>query len=448
MSPSLLRYAASRDETAFHELVREHQGMVYSTCLRVLRHPSAEVDEAVQDTFLKLARSAGEIRGNVAAWLNACAHTTALDRRRRQRSRAWRERELEDDGCDVDDPPSGRHEREDLAAVVWSCVEELPEREREVVTRHYYMRQSQREIAQALNVSQVTVHQRLSGALALLRRRCVRRGIAVGALMALLSASAPGAVPSELATQLARIAPRGAGGLKLAFLAVAAIAGIVGAVLTWIMVDACAERRVLTAPGPSAPSAIAVAHADAAAAPATPVSHDPPTREVHDEAPAWSLSHLTATGGVAELDGEQAPTMRLRLADGAEVGVATLATPLPPHGYDIDFDYCTLSTHCPYSCVTADPGFAGVDPLRDHVRPVTNRDSERSPVGQWRHFRSEWRPMPDGMIRVSTWIDGEPFQRVEVAPPGAAQDRLNLRVIFAEVVVARVRVTALADAAP
>src|SRR4051794_38306968 len=112
---TLHRYATSRDETAFHELVREHQGMVYSTCLRVLKQPSAEVEEAVQDTFLKLARSAGDIHGNVAAWLNACAHTTALDRRRRQRSRAWRERALEPEAGfgDVTATPDVEHERED-----------------------------------------------------------------------------------------------------------------------------------------------------------------------------------------------------------------------------------------------------------------------------------------------------------------------------------------------
>src|SRR4051812_35959424 len=111
--PCLERYVASGDGAAFEELVREYQAMVYNTCLGVLERPSADVDDAVQETFLKLARSAGSIHGNIAAWLHACARTTALDRRRRQRVRTAREREVQSHHEDEGDAPGADHDREE-----------------------------------------------------------------------------------------------------------------------------------------------------------------------------------------------------------------------------------------------------------------------------------------------------------------------------------------------
>src|SRR4051812_18412933 len=118
------RFAASGDGAAFEELVREYQGMVYNTCVSVLERPSADVDDAVQETFLKLARSAGSIHGNVPAWLHACARTTALDCRRRQRVRSAREREAESERVAPADHPGERHELEEQRRLLGQCVDE------------------------------------------------------------------------------------------------------------------------------------------------------------------------------------------------------------------------------------------------------------------------------------------------------------------------------------
>jgi hypothetical protein len=260
--------------------------------------------------------------------------------------------------------------------------------------------------------------------------------------MMLLGASAPGAVPPELTERLRQLAPRrsviAGGAIAAACVLVALCAGAIVKSASHVRADIAAAEQVQTTATPIATLAPSMAIVPPASASAS--------RGAAASPPAWSFTQLSEKDGATELDGERVPTMRLTLAAGAEVGVATLATPLPAEGYVIDFDYCTLTTHCPFSCVSADPGFAGLDPLRFHVRPITNLDSVRSPVGQWRHFRSEWRAMPDGKLRVSTWIDRQPFQRVEVAPPGTAQDLLHLRVIMAEVEVARVRVSPLEPA--
>ena len=66
----LERFAARRDEAAFAALVRRHGPMVLNVCRAVLRHEQ-DAEDALQATFLALARKAGSIRrrGAVAGWL-------------------------------------------------------------------------------------------------------------------------------------------------------------------------------------------------------------------------------------------------------------------------------------------------------------------------------------------------------------------------------------------
>ena len=89
----LAAFAATRDETAFAELVRRHGALVRGVCRRVLGSDPA-VDDAFQATFLLLAGKAGSggWRDSVAGWLHATAwHVAQKARRaasRRQRHEA------------------------------------------------------------------------------------------------------------------------------------------------------------------------------------------------------------------------------------------------------------------------------------------------------------------------------------------------------------------------
>jgi DNA-directed RNA polymerase specialized sigma24 family protein len=68
---SLLRqFAIDRDDLAFAALVTRHGPMVLSVCRGVLADPH-DAQEAVQATFLALARQAGTVRvdGSLGGWL-------------------------------------------------------------------------------------------------------------------------------------------------------------------------------------------------------------------------------------------------------------------------------------------------------------------------------------------------------------------------------------------
>ena len=79
----LRRYASEGDARAFEAVAMRYAGMVMATCRRVLAS-EADAEEAAQETFLKLARHAGRIRSNAAAWLHACAMRTSVDLVRRR----------------------------------------------------------------------------------------------------------------------------------------------------------------------------------------------------------------------------------------------------------------------------------------------------------------------------------------------------------------------------
>src|SRR5262245_1929067 len=90
----LARFVQTRDEPAFSTLVGRHGQMVWGVCLRVLGN-AADAEDALQATFLRLARDAGRIthRQALVGWLFRAARDSAVDLRRRiERQRRVEER--------------------------------------------------------------------------------------------------------------------------------------------------------------------------------------------------------------------------------------------------------------------------------------------------------------------------------------------------------------------
>src|SRR5262245_38626178 len=76
----LHRFVQTRDEQAFTTLVGRHSEMVWGVCLRILRN-QADAEDALQATFLRLARDASRIvnRKALAGWLYRVARDCAID---------------------------------------------------------------------------------------------------------------------------------------------------------------------------------------------------------------------------------------------------------------------------------------------------------------------------------------------------------------------------------
>src|SRR5688500_15671620 len=87
----LQQFLADHDEAAFAALVRRHEAMVLDVCRGVLRHRQ-DAEDALQATFLVLARKANAIRKqqSLGSWLHGVAYRLAL--RARASGGRWRDR--------------------------------------------------------------------------------------------------------------------------------------------------------------------------------------------------------------------------------------------------------------------------------------------------------------------------------------------------------------------
>ncbi len=181
----LARFAATRDQPAFTELVRRHGGLVWSVCRRHLRE-QADAEDAFQATFLVLATRPQAVRRaeSLGAWLHGTAWRVSA-RLRRQRGRTLPE-------ADRPAPPDDPSLRDALVALDEELVR-LPAKFREPLTACYLLERTQDEAARDLGVSVRTVKRRLATGRELLRQRLGRRGVELGAVLAALALRAPDA---------------------------------------------------------------------------------------------------------------------------------------------------------------------------------------------------------------------------------------------------------------
>jgi RNA polymerase sigma factor (sigma-70 family) len=216
----LERFVAHRDEASFELLVWRHERMVLGVCRRLL-DDAHDAEDAFQATFLTLVRKANAIskRESVASWLYKVAYRVAL------RLRSGRARHSV-----VEFPPgvpAASAQDEPTTAAVWRELRPLLDDEINRLPRKYHVPvvlcylegKTYDEVARQLGCSRGTLAARLSRARDLLRRRLLRRGVALSTgLLALLLAeqAAEAAVPAVLVASTVRAALFGGPGKAVA----------------------------------------------------------------------------------------------------------------------------------------------------------------------------------------------------------------------------------------
>ncbi len=199
----LERYRTLRDELAFEMLVWRHGSMVLNVCRRVLRDNHA-AEDAFQATFLIFVRKLGSIgkSAGVGSWLYKVAFRVAL--RARQRDAGRRTDVLPDDerlpGSPAFDDPAQRALWHDLRPLLDEEVNRLPEKYRMPFVLFYLEGMPYPAVAEELGCPKGTVSSRLTAAKGLLRKRLLRRGVALSAalLSTVLAKAASAAVTVDL----------------------------------------------------------------------------------------------------------------------------------------------------------------------------------------------------------------------------------------------------------
>jgi RNA polymerase sigma-70 factor, ECF subfamily len=172
---SLMRRVADNEEAAISEMYDRFGSLVYRMALQTM--PSrAEAEDAVQEVFVRLWRTAGRYDENRAAlvtWVMLITRRHLVDKLRRQRARI---KPMSLDQAQVgmsaeQKAQSPRMEREETLEVLLKRIETLPELQRTVVTRAYLGGQTLRQIGDELGTPLGTIKSALSRALVRLRER-------------------------------------------------------------------------------------------------------------------------------------------------------------------------------------------------------------------------------------------------------------------------------------
>src|SRR5213596_3547652 len=159
----LIVRAGDGDRGAFEVLYRRYARPVFALALRRLGD-RGRAEDAVQETFASVWRSASSYRpdrGPGAPWLYAVARNAIVDR---ARSRTEIPADIPDEPT-ADAGPADQAEQNWVAWRVHRSLEELPEREREVISLAYWSGLSQSEVAEFLGIPLGTVKTRTRAAL-------------------------------------------------------------------------------------------------------------------------------------------------------------------------------------------------------------------------------------------------------------------------------------------
>jgi RNA polymerase sigma factor (sigma-70 family) len=202
---ALRAVAHDRDPQAFGLLVQRYQAMVLATCMRVLRS-TVDAEDAAQETFLKLARSAHAINGCLPAWLHACASGTAKDylRRTAAQERAVRR------AAELPAPSPVAAEWRDLEPVLDDAMQQLDESTRDLIIAHFLAGVTQAQLARDAGVATGTISRRISTGLEALATLLRSNGFATLSIGSLAGALAFGGASSPTSAAVAAGAAKAA----------------------------------------------------------------------------------------------------------------------------------------------------------------------------------------------------------------------------------------------
>jgi RNA polymerase sigma factor (sigma-70 family) len=203
----LKRFVAGRDDIAFTAIMERHGGLVLGVCRRILRNEH-DAEDACQATFLVLTRKARTIRkgDSLASWLHGVAGRIAW------KLRADVKRRSSDDVSAAEvarSDTTGEITWREGLAVLDEELSRLPASYRSALILCYLEGRRQDEAARELGCSLGVLCGRLVRARECLRKRMVRRGMALPAALAgavLVSTHVRAALPSALAVRTVRAA--------------------------------------------------------------------------------------------------------------------------------------------------------------------------------------------------------------------------------------------------
>lgn len=200
-------YTRRNSESAFSELIQRHVNLVYSVAMRYVGN-SEDAQDVTQAVFIILAKKSAGLRDRtvVSGWLYETTRFTATDFLRAKLRRQIREQEAfmqsTLDDSDTDDV------WQKVAPHLEEAMSGLNEKERTLLTLHFFENKTGAETAAALGIEEWAARKRVTRAVEKLRKFFVRRGVGIsaGVLAGAIAANSVQAAPATLATSISAAA--------------------------------------------------------------------------------------------------------------------------------------------------------------------------------------------------------------------------------------------------
>jgi RNA polymerase sigma-70 factor (ECF subfamily) len=175
---ALIERARQGDQSAYGELVRDHQETAFRVAFLITRS-AQDAEDVTQEAFLKAWRALGRFRPEAPfrPWLlrivaNEARNRVRSNRRRREApgldevttlgARAW-------EPSDPSPSPEERMLAADDRRILLAALDRLRDEDRLVIGARYLLELSEAETAEALGIARGTVKSRLSRAMSRLR---------------------------------------------------------------------------------------------------------------------------------------------------------------------------------------------------------------------------------------------------------------------------------------
>jgi RNA polymerase sigma-70 factor (ECF subfamily) len=298
----LARWRTAKDAEALGELLKWQRNRAFAVALRILGR-EAEAEDAVQQAFLKLFRSAPEFeRGHeFSAAVYRAVTQCAIDLiRTRQARRVMEQAMAQQSHATASGSPAALVENTEAVRLLQEEMSALAPEDRALLALCCQEGLSVAAAAESLELSRETARDRLARLLADLRRRLARRGVVVSLLL-LVGVFQQGRSASATET-LCRVLDAGLPGASCATVAPAAAANVTAAAVlaqAGVAIGIVASKILLAATAAVAIAASVVVWSATRAAPAAPetgpsappvvvapVAHAPVPPAVPVEAPA------------------------------------------------------------------------------------------------------------------------------------------------------------------
>jgi RNA polymerase sigma-70 factor, ECF subfamily len=159
------------DSDSFNELVRRHHDKIYGLAYRILGTPEDAAD-ATQEVFLEAYKSVQSFRfeSKFSTWLyrigiNICQQYVRKSDSRQRTLSSYKENFDERGSQDDMNCPNRTLLKAEQDGIVQDAINQLPPKQRTVVTLFYMQHLKYREIAEMLDCSEGTVASRLNTAI-------------------------------------------------------------------------------------------------------------------------------------------------------------------------------------------------------------------------------------------------------------------------------------------